>query len=73
MDEVDEGVAHIRLVLKVNWQVQEVVSALIVPVNFIQESHLLILVGDISDHHCCSQVFSPFNPFNVKVECGILA
>ena len=43
--EVDEGVAHIALVLEVDWQIEEVISAPEILVDGGQQHLLGILVG----------------------------
>lgn len=50
MYEVYESITHIRLVHKIDWQVQEIIPALIVQVNLLQQRVLIILVGYVLDH-----------------------
>ena len=55
---IDESVAHITIVLQVNWQVEEVVAAGVRLINPIQQHLLGILVWDILDHYCGALVMS---------------
>lgn len=47
---VDESVAHIALVLEVDWQVEEVVGAAELFIDGSQQHLLCVLVGDVLDH-----------------------
>jgi hypothetical protein len=50
INEVDEGVAHIALVLEVNGEVNEVVLPFVSLVDEIKEHILGVLVWDVPDH-----------------------
>ena len=56
--QVDEGIAHIALVLEVNGQVKEIIGAPEVFINSGQEHLLSILVGDVLQHDGGPLVFS---------------
>ncbi len=49
-NHVDEGVAHIALILEINWQVEEVVGSMELFVNGCQQHLLRVLIGDVLDH-----------------------
>ena len=57
--QVNEGVAHIAIVLQVNWQIQKVVVATMPTLIQSLQKHLLrVLVRYVLDHHCCARVYS---------------
>ncbi len=68
MVEVDEGVAHVGSVLVVNRYVDEVVLALEVLVNLLDQEIALVLVRDVADHYGRAQVISLLDLFQVDLE-----
>ena len=61
VEEVDESVADVGFVYEVNGQIDEIVLALVVLVDFIQKGLLLILVRNMLDHHCSPQILTILN------------
>jgi len=49
VDKVDERVTHVAPILKVNGQVEKVIRALVVHVDFVQQHLLIVLVGDVAN------------------------
>jgi hypothetical protein len=54
MQKVDEGVAHISLVLEIYWQVQKIVLVLVPLVDLVQQISLVVLVRNVFNHKGCS-------------------
>lgn len=52
VNKVNESVADICLILKVNGQIKKVVVALVICVNFLEEGKLIIFIRNIFDHNC---------------------
>ena len=50
LDEVDKGVTHIALILKVNGQIEEIVLFFKLFVEFIHHHFLRIFVWNVLDH-----------------------
>lgn len=65
--EIDKGVTDIRLVFVVDWDIEEVVLALVVLVDFLQEKSLIVLVRNVLDHDGSAGVFPTLYPFNVNI------
>lgn len=55
-NHVDEGVAHIALILEINWQVEEVIGSMELFVNGCQQHLLRVLIGNVLDHQRCTLV-----------------
>ncbi len=53
---VDEGVAHIALILEINWQVEEVVGSMELFINGCQQHLLRVLIGNVLYHQRCTLV-----------------
>ena len=51
MNEVDESIADIGMISEVNGEVKEVVPAGVVLVDLLQQRRLVVLVGDVLNHH----------------------
>lgn len=58
LDHVDEGVAHIALVLEINWQVKEVILSAELLVDGLKKHLLCVFVRDILYHQCCARILS---------------
>lgn len=71
--EVDKGITDIRLVFVVDWDIEEVVLALVVLVDFLQEKSLIILVRNVLDHDGSAGVFPALYPLNVNIVDGLVA
>ena len=56
MNEVDESIADIGMISEVNGEVKEVVPAGVVLVDLLQQRRLVVLVGDVLNHHARSQI-----------------
>ncbi len=69
--EVDKCVSDIATIVQVQRQVKEVKSALVVPVDALEEHIFGVLVGDVADHNGCARVFSPQNSIQIHSEMGI--
>lgn len=61
-NKVHKPVSDVTSIPKVDWQVQKVVCALVIGVNLVEQHLLVILIGDVSDHDCCSGVIADFQP-----------
>ena len=70
--EVDKGVTDIRLVFVVDWDIEEVVLALIILVDFLQEKPLVVLVRNVLDHDCGAGVFPALYPLNFNIVDGLV-
>lgn len=51
-NHVDEGIAHIALVLEINWQVEEVIGSMELFIDGCQQHLLCVLIGNVLDHQC---------------------
>ena len=49
VNKVYEGIANIASILKVDRKVKEVISSFVFDVDFVEQHHLVILVGDVSN------------------------
>lgn len=58
MHKVYEGVAHISRILEVDREIEEIILPLMALVDFVQQHLLMILVGDVSDHHGSPKIFT---------------
>ena len=56
LDHIDEGVAHIALVLEINWQVKEVILSAELLVDGLKKHLLCVFVRDVLYHQCCARV-----------------
>jgi hypothetical protein len=70
--EVDKGVTDIRLVFVVDWDIEEVVFALIVLVDFLQEKPLVVLVRNVLDHDGSAGVFPALYPLDFHIVDGLV-
>ena len=68
VSHIDECVAHITIVLQVDWQVEEIVAASVRLINPIQQPLLGILIWNILDHYCRALVMSVDNLSEVQME-----
>jgi len=50
VEEIDKGVAHIAFVLKVDGQIQKVISPRMVAIEGLEEHVLVVLVGNVAHH-----------------------
>ena len=71
INEVDEGVPDVAPVVQVERQVEEVVAALVVPVDALQEHLLRVLVRNVPDHDSGASVLPAQDPLQVHGELGI--
>ena len=62
---VDEGGPHVAVVLKVDWQVEEVVPARVLLVQSLQKHLLRVLVWNVFNHDCRSLVTTRNNLLQV--------
>lgn len=60
MNEVNKRIPHVAVVLKINWQVEEVIFVFASFINFSRQTFSCILVRDVLDHQSRSVVF-PFH------------
>lgn len=65
---VDKGVPHVAVVLQVDWQVEEVVLALVARVDPPQQHLLRVLVRDIPYHHRSPGVTACQNRNHIEAE-----
>ena len=72
VDEVDESVANVAAVVEVEWQVEEVVMALVKSVNTRQEHLFSVLVGDVADHDCCASILTLQYAVQIDFELGVI-
>ena len=75
VDEVYESVADIASVIQIQRQVEEIISALMVPVDTIKQHILRVLVGNVTDHDRRASILSAQNAVQVYCELrvGVLA
>ena len=71
VDEVDKGVPNVTPVVKVQWQVEKVVFALMKPVDALKEHLLGVLVWNVPDHDGCARVLTPQDPVQIHRELRI--
>lgn len=64
--KIDKAITYIASILKVDWQIEEIIGALVSNVDFFQEHLLVIFVGYISDHDGGSCVGSIVNLVDVQ-------
>lgn len=65
VDKVDKTISHICLVLVIYRHIDEVVLALMILVDLLQEHLLSVLVGDIPNHNSCAEIFPRLNLFEI--------
>ena len=70
--EVDKGVTDISLVFVVDRDIEEVVLALVILVDFLQEKSLIVLVRNVLDHDCGAGVFPALYPLNFNIVDGLV-
>lgn len=58
VNEVDESVADIAAIVQVERQVEEVIGALVEPVDTLQEHLFRVLVWNVTDHDCRASVLT---------------
>lgn len=58
INEVDKGITHIALVLKVDWKVEKVVLVFMILINQIQQHSLRVFIWNVLYHYCSSCIFS---------------
>lgn len=75
VDEVYESVADIASVIQIQGQVEEIISALMMPVNAIKQHILRVLVGNVTDHNRRASILSAQNAVQVysELRVGVLA
>jgi hypothetical protein len=61
INQINKGIAHVRLARSVHWKVEKVVPVLEQFVDFVLNQTTRILVRDILDHQSCPHV-----PLNLK-------
>ena len=72
MHEVHESVTHIGLVLKVYRQIQEVILAQMVLVNFLKEGFLSVFVRNVLYHDRGPLILCSFDLLNIEVVMSIM-
>ena len=71
--KIDESVTAVALVLKVDWEVEEVNLVPVSALPDLVEEHLLsVLVGDVSDHETGAGVYALHNTLQVKDESRVI-
>lgn len=70
--EIDKCVTDIRLVFVVDWDIEEVVLALVVLVDFLQEKSLIVLVRNVLNHDCSAGVFPALYSLDVYIVDGLV-
>ena len=71
VDEVYESVADIASVIQIQGQVEEIISALMVPVYAIKQHILRVLVGNVTDHDRRASILSAQNAVQVYSELRV--
>ena len=71
--EIDKGVTDIRLVFVVDWDIEEVVLALVILVDFLQEKPLIVLVRNVLDHDCSAGVFPTLYSLDLHIVHSLVA
>jgi hypothetical protein len=72
VSHVDEGIAHVAVVLQVDWQVEEVIAPCVRLIDPLEEHLLSVFVWNILDHYSRALVMSVDNVGDVKAEgCGL--
>lgn len=72
MYKVHECVANIGHVLVVDGDVEEIILALVVLVDLLEEQPLVVLVRDMFDHDGCPHVIASLDPFDVHNEVDMI-
>ena len=72
VNKVYKSITHVSLVLIVNRHVEEVISPLMILVNFLKDLSLSVLIRNIPYHERGSLIFSSFNFFNVEFEIRLV-
>ncbi len=65
---VDEGVAHVALILEINWQVEEIIGSMELFIDGCQQHLLRVLIGNVLDHQRCTLVISYKAALNIFIE-----
>jgi len=73
MHEIDKSITDVRLVFVVDRDIEEVVLALVVLVDFLQEKSLIVFVRDMLDHDCRAGVLPAFYPLDVNIVDSLVA
>lgn len=70
--KVEEGIAHVALVLRVSWQVEEIVVILVVAVKGLKQHGLGVLVRNVLNHNRGASVLACEDGFKIhlKADCG---
>lgn len=71
--EIDKSITDVRLVFVVDRDIEEVVLALVVLVDFLQEKSLIVFVRDMLDHDCRAGVLPALYPLNVNIVDSLVA
>ena len=71
--EIDKGVTDVRLVFVVDRNIEKVVLALVVLVDFLQEKSLIVFVWDVLDHNCRAGILPAFYPLDVNIVDSLVA
>ena len=71
INKVDESVPDIAAIVKVQRQVEKVISALVMPVNALQEHLLSVLVRDVPNHNRSASVLTPKDSVQIDGEFRI--
>ena len=73
INKVDESVPDIAAIVEVKRQVEEVISALVMSVNALQEHILGILVRNMANHNRCASILTTEKSVQVHGELRIAA
>ena len=71
VDEVDEGVANVTPIIEVKWQVEEVIAALMIPVDALEQHLFRVLVRNVPDHNSRAAVLALEDALQVHLELGV--
>jgi hypothetical protein len=71
--EIDKRITDIRLVFVVDRDIEKVVLALVILVDFLQQKSLIIFVRDVLDHDCRAGVLPAFYPLDVNIVNRLVA
>ena len=68
INEVYKGITHVAVILEVNWQIEEVVVALLGSIDRLQKHLLGVLVRDVLNHDSGSIIMAIQNVVDVQSE-----
>ena len=72
VNKVNEGIAHVGLVVEVDREIEKVVLSLVLFVDFLKKHLLGVFIGNVSDHYRCAHILTSLDPLNIHIEFFIV-